>query len=264
MVDVYAPSVYVYGKTTGGLTVSEGDAPSTYFLPDPSLPTLFYWDDADLRKEVLLPKGCVLTLTASADGASTPYVTYCTTSTRPIGIAQYHLLRPFDKGTSQGAGWIRKGYLKYPFVPDILTPGDLLGSGTPATIGNDTIIPTDYVMSDDLGRLTKWVEWDDSHDNGYSSTQIVGQVIDIQKFGVTYDTQNLEYRKYATEEFQDTFHTLTADDEAAGRPFLATDDYIAMFETDVSTNDYLGQTGIDDALDRYGAQGMITVVLMLQ
>ena len=261
----YAPSVYVYGKSTGGLTISEGDAPATYFLPDPTLPTLWYWDDDDLRKEVLLPKGCVLTLTDVEDGASVPYVTYCTKSTQPIGIAQYHLLRPFDKGTSQGVGWIRKGYLKYPFVPGYLIPGDIDDGGSPAVVFNDAIHPTDYVMSDAMGRLTKWVEWDTTHAAyGYSTTKIVGQVIDVQKFGVTYDTQNLEYLKYETEEFQEDFHTLVSAATTAGRPFGATADYIAMFETGAGANTYAGELGIDDALDRYASQGMITVVLMLQ
>ena len=254
---------YVYGKSTGDIMVSEGIAPSTYFLPDETLPTLWYDHDDDLRYEVILPKGTILTLyTSSADGEATPCFRYCTKTGKPVGIAQYHLYREFDKGTSQGAGWIRRGYIKYPFIPSVLTPGDIFGAGgSPADCENDTIEPGDYVMSDDLGRFTKWVEWDATHAAyGYSTTKIVGQVIDIQKFGVTYNTQHMEFLKYSTDEFQDSFNTLTED-----QPFLASSDYVAMFETGVtaSTIDDADKLGIDDALDRYGAQGMVTIALML-
>ena len=254
---------YVYGKSTGDIFVSEGIAPSTYFLPDENLPTLWYDHDDDLRHEVLLPKGTILTLyTASADGASTPSFRYCTKTGKPVGVAQYHLYRPFDKGTSQGAGWIRRGYIKYPYIPTVLTPGDEYGAGgSPADCINDSISPNDYVMSDDLGRFTKWNEFDTTHDAyGYSTTKIVGQVIDVQKFGVTYDTQLMEFLKYSTDEFQDDFNALTE-----ARPFLATSSYVTMFETGVTASSIAAgyKLGIDDALDRYGAEGMITIALML-
>jgi hypothetical protein len=116
-------------------------------------------------------------------------------------------------------------------------------------------------MSDDLGRFTKWNEFDATHDAyGYSTTKIVGQVIDVQKFGVTYDTQLMEFLKYSTDEFQDDFNALTE-----ARPFLATSSYVTMFETGVTASSIAAgyKLGIDDALDRYGAEGMITIALML-
>lgn len=249
---------YVYGKTTGDIFISDGIAPSAYFLPDEELPTLWWHTHEDMRLEVLIPKGTIVTpYVTSADGDSVPSLRYCTKVGNPIGVTQYHLFRPFDKGTSQGAGWIRRGYIKYPFIPAVLTPGDVDDGASPATVLNDSISPGDYVMSDNLGRFTKFVEWDGTHLNGYSPTKIVGQVIDIQKFGVTYDTQLLDFLKFDTDLFQGQFNTLTAT-----RPFLASADYVTMFESGI-TNPYDNEPGIDDALDRYGAQGMITIALML-
>jgi hypothetical protein len=240
---------HVYGKTTGDIFISDGIAPSAYFLPDETLPTLWYHSADDVRYEVLIPKGTIVTTyTESADGGSVPSLRYCTTAGYPIGVAQYHLFRPFDKGTSQGAGWIRRGYIKYPFIPAILTPG-LVSSPVDET--TDSIKPSDFVKSDDLGRFTFWKEGTDS------PMKVVGQVIDIQKFGVTYDTQLMEFLKFETDLFQGKFNTLTAE-----RPYLASADYVTMFETGI-TNTYADEPGIDDALDRFGAQGMITIALML-
>lgn len=256
---------YVWGKSTADISVSEGIAPSTYFLPDHwSLSTLWYHSPEDPRYEVLIPKGTILTLIAldsdgsqADDGTGTPYFRPCTSTGKPVGVAQYHLFRPFDKGTSQGAGWIRFGYIKYPFIPAVLTPGDIDDDGSPATVLNDSIGPGDYVMSDDLGRFTKWVEQDATHAAyGYPDWARMGQVIDIQKFGVTYETQLMEYLKFKTDDFQDTLNTLTQD-----QPYLASAAYEAMFETGVTTSPYDGLAGIDDALDRYGAQGVVTIAL---
>jgi hypothetical protein len=258
---------WVYGKTDADIMVSEGIAPASYFLPDDSLPDLWTHSYEDQRYKVLIPKGTILTLTETGSGdyekyppagLGVPVFRPCTTATNPVGIAQYHFFRSFDKGTSQGAGWIRRGYIKYPYIPDILTPGE----GSPAP-ENASISPSDYVMSDALGRFTKWVEWDSSQENGYSPTKIVGQVIDIQKFGVNYDTQLMEYMTYKTEDFNGDLNAIKSDGTDDTRPPLATDDYEAMFETGVDSNPYEGYTGVDDILDRYGAQGMITVALML-
>lgn len=250
---------WVGGKTRADIMVSEGIAPATYFLPDDSLPDLWTWSYDDPRYKVIIPKGCILSLTATADGATTPKFKICDADDNPVGVAQYDIMRPFDKGTSQGVGWIRRGYIKYPYIPEILTPnvGD---SPLPA---DGYILPGDYVRSDALGRFTKWLEWDGAHENGYSPTKIVGQVIDIQKFGVTFDTQLMEYMKFKTEDFQDQINAITADANTAGRPNLATADYIAMFETGISDNTHKGTLGVDDVLDQYGAQGMITIALML-
>jgi len=254
---------YVYGKTTADISVSEGIAPSAYFLPDENLPTLWTHSEQDMRYEVLIPKGTILALSAIGNGGSVPVFTICDQTENPVGVAQYHCFRPFDKGTSQGVGWIRRGYIKYPYIPAVLCPGD----SSPAN-PNSFVEPGDYVMSDARGRFTKWVEWDADLANGFSTTKIVGQVIDVQKFGVTYDTQLMEYLTWPTSHHEDDFEKLNTLTEEA--PFLATADYDAMYETAVDPSTGEGgaveeefQYGIDDALDRYGAQGMITIALML-
>jgi hypothetical protein len=245
----------VYGKTTADIMVSEGIAPATYFFPDDSLPTLWYHSFEDQRYEVLIPKGTILALKVDgADGAYTPVFTICDMTANPVGVAQYHLFRPFDKGTSQGAGWIRRGYIKYPYIPSVLDPYTA------------TVSPGDYVRSDHLGRFCKWAEFNAAHSLGSATTKIVGQIIDIQKFGVTFDTQLMEYLTWPHSHYEDDFagklNTLTQD-----RPgVLATADYVAMYETGVTTSPMLNTEageGIDDALDRYGSQGMVTIALML-
>jgi hypothetical protein len=254
---------YVYGKTTADISVSEGVAPSAYFLPDDSLPTLWTHSPEDMRYEVVIPKGTILALSATQDGGSVPVMRPCTKAAKPVGVAQFHCFRPFDKGTSQAVGWIRDGYIKYPYVPDILCPGDVNDGGSPAVVKNDHISPGDYVMSDALGRFTKWVGYDSDHSYGYPEWAIVGQVIDIQKFGVTYDTQLMEYLMWPLnvmgDEMKARLNALTED-----RPFLATSDYVAMFETGVDSHPYKGKLGIDDSLDRYGAQGVITIALEIR
>lgn len=254
---------HVWGKSTADIMVSEGIAPASWLLPDDTLPTLWYDHIDDPRWEVLIPKGTILTLyVGAADGGTTvangtPVFRPCTASGKPVGISQYHLYRPFDKGTSQGAGWIRFGYIKYPYIPAVLTPGDIDEGDSPATVLNDSISPGDYVMSDALGRFTKWVEQDATHAAyGYPDWARVGQVIEIQKFGVTYDTQLMEYLQFRTDDFQDSLNVLTQ-----ARPYLATADYTAMFETGIATSPFADMAGIDDALDRYGAQGVITIAL---
>ena len=255
---------YVYGKTTADISVSEGIAPSAYFLPDENLTTLWTHTEQDMRWEVLIPKGTILALSATADGATIPVFTICDQTENPVGVSQYHAFRPFDKGTSQGVGWIRRGYIKYPYIPAVLTPG-----ATSPVEDNSFVEPGDYVMSDALGRFTKWVEWDASQANGYSPTKIVGQVIDVQKFGVTYDTQLMEYLTWPISHHEEDFEKLNAVSEE--EPFLATSSYDAMYVTDIDaatgdggvvTTDELYR-GVDDVLDRYGAQGMITIALML-
>jgi hypothetical protein len=180
-----------------------------------------------------------------------------------VGVAQYHLYRPFDKGTSQGAGWIVKGYIKIPYVPAVITPGNVANDSSPSGIQNSTISPGDYVMSDNLGRFTKWVGHDADHSYGYPTWAIVGQVIDIQKFGVTYDTQLMDYMQFSPftqmgADFQAKLNTLTEDE-----PYLSTSDYDAMFQTGITSSPFKNMAGIDDALDQYGSQGMVTILLKL-
>ena len=137
----------VYAKTGAGrFVVSEGIAPAAYLLPSAGLPT-WYLDSEDDRFEIVLTKGTILSVVADSngdarvvpangsgssvtwgdsmpsswdplDGATPAYSSGATDTVTvaaksvPVGVAQYDLYRPFDKGTSQGAGFITHGYVE--------------------------------------------------------------------------------------------------------------------------------------------------------
>lgn len=196
----------VYGKNGAGrFVVSEGIAPSTYLLPDVGLPTL-YTDIEDDRFEIVIPKGAILSVRADANGDSrivpangtaatqtygdvmsgfspagtgaTPSSTSGSTDTVvvaartvPVGCAQYDLYRPFDKGTSQGAGWITHGFVEWPMVTGL----------------NADIVPGDVVRADAIGRPVKMTLGSDPH------YVMVGKVIEVEKFATNYDDGLLSY-----------------------------------------------------------------------
>jgi hypothetical protein len=190
---------------SGRFVVSEGIAPAAYLLPAVGLPTL-YSDTEDDRFEIVITKGAILSVVADSAGDSrivpangtasgqnwgdvmanfAPYDTGATpTSTTgstdtvtvaarsvPIGCAQYDLYRPFDKGTSQGAGWITHGYVEWPTV---------------ATV-NDNLAVGDVVRADNIGRPVKMTLGTDPH-----HVQ-VGKVIEIEKFATNFDDGLLSY-----------------------------------------------------------------------
>lgn len=195
----------VYGKNgSGRFVVSEGIAPSTYLLPSLGLPTL-YTDLEDDRFEIVIVKGTILSVVTDSNGDSrvvpcngdgavnqaygdadtfnyetgatpsnvagdTDTVTVLSESV-PIGCAQYDLYRPFDKGTSQGAGWITHGFVEWPMVTGI----------------NANIVAGDLVRSDNLGRPVKFAIGTDLF---YSS---VGKVIEVEKFATNFDDGLLSY-----------------------------------------------------------------------
>lgn len=192
---------------SGRFVVSEGIAPSTYLLPHVGLPTLFTEVDQggdDDRFEVVMVKGTILSVVADANGDSrvvpangtgsavtwsdSDVVDFETGATPnddaadtgdtvtvpakslPIGCAQYHLHRPFDKGTSQGAGWIARGYVEWPLVDGL----------------NANLAPGDAVRADHMGRPVK-------HTYGADDFLIVGRVIEVEKFSTNYDDGLLSY-----------------------------------------------------------------------
>lgn len=212
----------VYGKNgSGRFVVSEGIAPSTYLLPHPGLPTLYY-DIEDNRFEIVIPKGTVLSVIADANGDSrivpangttttslwgdadesitnidgktawdtgaTPNVGDGTTTgstdtasvparSVPIGCAQYDLYRPFDKGTSQGAGWITHGYVEWPLVSGL----------------NDTLAVGDCVRADAYGRPVKLTTAERYNSSNVYDYLQVGKVIEIEKFATNFDDGMLSY-----------------------------------------------------------------------
>ncbi len=194
---------------SGRFVVSEGIAPSTYLLPHPGLPTL-YTDIEDDRFEIVMTKGTILTVVADSNGDSrvvpcnghttdalwgdedlfnvsyegaTPNTSDTGTGTgtvdsvtvpansTPIGCAQYDLYRPFDKGTSQGAGWITHGFVEWPMVNNL----------------NSDLAVGDLVKSDINGRPVKFTKGTSLH---YA---LVGKVIEIEKFATNFDDGLLSY-----------------------------------------------------------------------
>jgi hypothetical protein len=198
----------VYAKTGAGrFVVSEGIAPAAYLLPAAGLPT-WYLDSEDDRFEIVIPKGTILSVVANAttgdaevvptngtasgvtwgdtianwdplDGATPSYSSGATDTVTvgaysvPVGVAQYDLYRPFDKGTSQGAGFITHGYVEYPMVTGI----------------NDNVTIGSLIKSDHMGRpvvLTTTL----SGTNPYIQ---VGKVIEVEKFATNFDDGLLSY-----------------------------------------------------------------------
>lgn len=182
----------VYGKQgSGRFVVSEGVAPSAYLLPSEALPTL-YSDLEDDRFEVVISKGTILSVVADAngdsrvvpangtggakvhdDGNATPATVTVPARSTVIGCAQYDLYRPFDKGTSQGAGWIARGYVEWPMVDGL----------------NDDIVPGDLVRADDMGRPVKATVGDIAA----QPQTLVGRVIEVEKFATNFDDGLLSY-----------------------------------------------------------------------
>lgn len=186
----------VFGKNgSGRFVVSEGIAPSAYLIPDEGLPTL-YTDLEDDRFEIVITKGTILSVVADAngdsrivpangsgsskehnDGAATPVTVTVDAHSTPIGCAQYDLYRPFDKGTSQGAGWITHGYVEWPMVSGL----------------NDDLAVGDLVRSDNIGRPVKATNTGASSEASNYPGNIVGKVIEIEKFATNFDDGLLSY-----------------------------------------------------------------------
>jgi hypothetical protein len=197
----------VHAKTGAGrFVVSEGIAPAAYLLPHPGLPT-WYYDSEDDRFEIVLTKGTILSVVADANGdarvvpangsgsavtwgdtmsgwdpldGATPSSTSGSTDTIqvevrsiPVGCAQYDLYRPFDKGTSQGAGFITHGYVEYPMVD---------GVNADVTVGS-------LIKADHMGRPVALSKADAG---SYPWLQ-VGKVVEVEKFATNFDDGLLSY-----------------------------------------------------------------------
>ena len=200
------------GSKTGAgrFVVSEGVAPSAYLLPHPALPT-WYLDSEDDRFEIVIPKGTILSVIADANGdarivpangtssnhtwgdvmsAFNPLAGATPTSTTgsvdtvivtarsvPIGCAQYDLYRPFDKGTSQGAGFITHGYVEYPMVAGI----------------NASVEVGSLIRADHMGRPVLCTTGDLFSTPNVFSHLVVGEVIEVEKFATNFDDGLLSY-----------------------------------------------------------------------
>jgi hypothetical protein len=178
-------------------------------LTHPGLPT-WYTDSEDDRFEVVITKGTILSVVADsngdsrvvpANGTSSPQVWGDTISgwdplagatptssptgdgvtvgarSVPIGVAQYDLYRPFDKGTSQGAGFITHGYVEYPMVS---------GLNADVTVGS-------VVRSDNMGRPVKAAATDFLNSTSVYSYLQVGKVVEVEQFATNFDDGLLSY-----------------------------------------------------------------------
>jgi hypothetical protein len=199
----------VHSKTGAGrFVVSEGVAPAAYLLPHPGLPT-WYADSEDDRFEIVIPKGTILSVVADANGdarvvpangtsssqswgdvmpswdpldGATPTSTTGSVDTVsvaaysvPIGCAQYDLYRPFDKGTSQGAGFITHGYVEYPMVT---------GINADVTVGS-------LIRADHMGRPVAFAATTGAA-GAYPWLQ-VGKVVEVETFATNFDDGLLSY-----------------------------------------------------------------------
>jgi len=199
----------VHSKTGAGrFVVSEGIAPAAYLLPSAGLPT-WYLDSEDDRFEIVLTKGTILSVVAHATtgdatvvpangsaanvtwgdtmsgwdplgSGATPSSTTNSSDTIqvdarsvPVGVAQYDLYRPFDKGTSQGAGFITHGYVEYPMVNDL----------------NADVKVGDLIRADHMGRPVVL----DATLCGTHPYLQVGKVIEVEKFATNFDDGLLSY-----------------------------------------------------------------------
>jgi len=197
---------------SGRFVVSEGVAPAAYLLPAAGLPT-WYLDSEDDRFEIVIPKGTILSVVANAttgdaevvpangstsnvtwgdampstwdplDGATPAYSSGATDTVTvvarsvPVGVAQYDLYRPFDKGTSQGAGFITHGYVEYPMVD---------GINADVTVGS-------VLRSDHMGRPVKAAASEFFNSNAVYSYLQVGKVVEVEKFATNFDDGLLSY-----------------------------------------------------------------------
>lgn len=226
----------VHSKTGAGrFVVSEGVAPSAYLLPDPGLPT-WYYDSEDDRFEIVITKGTILSVIADANGdarvvpangtasavdwgdtmsgwdpldGATPSSTSGSTDTVqvparsvPIGCAQYDLYRPFDKGTSQGAGFITHGYVEYPMVEGL----------------NDALAVGDAIRADHMGRPVKLTAAEQFNSNAVYAHLQVGKVIEVEKFATNFDDGLLSYMQLPSDPGAlKTVYELTRSGDYAGK-----------------------------------------------
>lgn len=183
---------------TGRFVVSEGVAPAEALLPHLGLPTLRL-DPEDNRFEVVIAQGTILSVVEDGNGDSwivpangsgsnvnwddnndggqaTPGGGDAFTvpaRSVPIGAAIMDLWRPFDRGTSQIAGWTAKNYVEWPLVESL----------------NDDIKAGDLVRADAIGRPVKC----STVDAASNPHIVVARVVKVEKFGGNYDHGLLDY-----------------------------------------------------------------------
>ena len=182
----------VYGKNgSGRFVISENRAPSTYNTAHPGLATIQF-DTEDDRFEIVITQGTILSAIADADGntkivpangtgtayvhddgEATPETVTVPAYSKPIGAAQQHALRPFDKGTSFAVSWIRDAFVEWPAIAGL----------------NDTVTPGDLIRSDAIGRPVKCSD----AEAAAKPWVVVGKVIEADNFATNFDDGLLSY-----------------------------------------------------------------------
>jgi hypothetical protein len=160
---------------------------------------------------------------ASNSGSNTDTVTVGARSV-PIGCAQFDVLRPFDKGTSQAASWITEGYVEWPIVDGV--NADLAVGG--------------LVRSDHMGRPVACATTDLVSGGDIFSYLVVGKVIEIEKFATNFDDGLLSYMQLPSD------------------PGALKDVYAIL-----RSGPYQGKLGIRNNLDVANAIGAVRVSLCL-
>lgn len=196
------------GRSGGGrFQVSEGIAPAEPLIAHPGLPTLWEEDrwGAYANAEVVMSKGTIITVVADANGdarsvpangTGSPFVwddtsvynleTGATPASNsgvgetdtvtvpansvPIGVTQFNVLRPYDRGTDVISSWMTTGYVEWPLIAGL----------------NADLQPGDTVRSDAYGRPVK-------HTKGTNDYLMVGKVIAVERFATNFDDGLLSY-----------------------------------------------------------------------
>lgn len=238
---------------SGRFNVSEGVAPAEWLFPHPGLPTI-WTDPEDDRFEVVIPQGTILTVVHDTgtdgagrvpgsahlapcngsgsgvnwddnndDGAATPgggdAFTVAARSV-PIGCANLNLYRPFDKDTSQGAGWVAKAYVEWPMIDGL----------------NDDVVAGDLIGPDALGRPVVLSQADAAN----YPWLIVGRVVKTETFSTDYDFGLLQYMQIDVRDLPsiDNVYSITAPGANQGlfgvRSNLDVEDAVGAFRVNVT------------------------------
>ena len=249
----------VYGKNPSGrFVVSEGVAPAEYILPSVGLPTRYY-DIADWRLEIVIPKGTILSTVTDSFGDPRMVPANGTASNFVWGDGQIsstvYGTNPLLTGATPASGSgtnVDTTTVLAKSVPvgcaqiDAYRPFD---KGTSYAVSwikqgyvewpivngiNANIAAGDCVKSDAMGRPVKMTLGTDEH------WLQVGKVIAIEKFATNFDDGLLSYMQ------------LPSDPGALKDVYAIT-----------ATGPYQGKMGIRGNLDRANVVGAMRVALTL-
>jgi hypothetical protein len=165
------------------LRVSGGDSPAERWVTDPNLPILFnYTYGGWAQKEVVIAKGTMVAVGPQVIddefGKLANTITIANGTNKVIGMAPYNITKHYPGFlTGNRPAIITRDYVELPYIPnpadaELVKWGLVTGTGLQAG---------DLLKPDPNGKLTKWVEGQDS------IAQICGQILafelDQEPFG---------------------------------------------------------------------------------